>query len=220
MAKMSKQQCHIVGPIIIGISGKAFSGKDTVAKMLMEGGLGRRELRAIAGILKRTVEKKFGLEAGMVDTREGKARFLPSEGCTVGRYLQLYGEEMRKLHGDGYWIDGLLKEFDPIKAEREGVGWIISDVRYPNEKKRIEEMGGIVIRVDCSRDVRVARMRAAGVDGRDESHPSEAALDESDFTHHIANESSLDCLHKTVQYSAILLSISSMCQFSVVSFAF
>ena len=159
---------------------------------------------AIASLLKRRVEEKFGLAVGMASTREGKAMLLPRaihptaddiplpDGCTVGKYLQIYGGAMRDLHGGGYWIGELMKSFDPASSR-----WVVTDVRFPNELATIKAAGGVVVRVACSREERMRRMGTP--DGRDETHLSETALDNASFDIIIKNEGSLEELRHTIQ---------------------
>ena len=223
---------------LIGISGKAFSGKDTFAAMLMDAATGGGwETRAIASLLKKQVEEIYSLAPGTASTREGKASLLtmkmpvkrtvegketvvhelrdwvvpltrpsathPEPGevrveypCTLGKFLQLYGCAMRDRHGEDYWIDELLKTFDSTSSR-----WIITDVRFPNEKRAIEKAGGIVIRIDSSREVRRERMAMMAVptDGRDETHPSEIALDGAFFNLIVKNDGSLDDLRRSAR---------------------
>ena len=90
--------------------------------------------------------------------------------------------------------------------------WIITDVRFPNEVKAIEDRGGIVIRIDDS-NMKIGNIhdevgittkgawRAASVGFK---HPSETALDDYNFKHVIENDGSIeDLIEKVKQLNLI-----------------
>lgn len=88
----------------------------------------------------------------------------------------------------------------PNNINKINKGFIITDVRFPNEAKAIKDRGGIIIRVN--RDVYIEN----GVgfkfnplfDNRPE-HPSETALDEYIFDYVINNNSTINKLIKQVK---------------------
>ena len=63
--------------------------------------------------------------------------------------------------------------------------WIISDLRYPNEKKRVETLGGVCIRIE-----------RPGIDTVD--HPSETSLDHSNFRFTIYNSGTVEQLEESL----------------------
>ena len=168
--------------MIIGISGKINSGKDTVADMIMrlepsfEKHLFAGKLKYIAQIL-----------TGYTDqyTREGKAHFLPEWGMTVGEFQQKLGTEaIRQGLKDDAWIIALFADYLP------GNNWIVTDVRFPNEALAIRQRGGVLIRIN--RDV-------MDDSGRDPSHPSETSLDDwGDWDFVINNDSDLADLARRI----------------------
>ena len=66
--------------------------------------------------------------------------------------LQLLGTQCGRdiIHPD-IWVNALFADFvNPVKMDdrRSKSKWIITDVRFPNEAKKIKEKGGILIRIN------------------------------------------------------------------------
>lgn len=141
---------------IIGISGKAGAGKDTLAKYLLLN-LGNFKIVHFADLLKLGVQQLCGLDSWATNTQEGKMSTIPWLGITVRELLQKFGTAVREgVHPD-FWVKALLN-----KNIEENI--IIADVRFPNEAEAIKNAGGILIRVE--------RKNAGAGD-----HISETALD-------------------------------------------
>ena len=162
--------------MIIGISGKACSGKDTAAKMLevlyanpdisYEDFANRKyknfadiQIMHFADILKETVRALFGIGEWETNTQEGKKITISWIGKTVRELLQKVGQGLRDAIDPDLWIKALF-------ANTEGwSNYIIADVRYPNELEAIKERNGVLIRIDRN---------GAGAG----NHSSETALDD------------------------------------------
>ena len=163
---------------IIGISGKAGSGKDTCAGFLVDRGYVRRgfadplkdAVRAIFGL---TDAQLFGAEKEVVD---------PFWGKSPRRIMQLLGTEaVRNQIDDDVWIKSMLRF-----AESSPRPIVVPDVRFPNEANAILATGGVVWRVE--------RPGIRSVS----PHPSETALDGFTFSHVIKNDGSLAMLERKV----------------------
>lgn len=194
--------------MIVGISGVARSGKDTVGAHL-ERRYGYRRHR-YAAILKDVCARVFGWGPEHIDgalkevpdlrypmpgvcptcgttcSRDGDAwlceaccRLWPSH-VTPRLAMQTLGTEWgRRLFAD-VWVEATLREI------RDGERVVLCDVRFPNEAIAIRRRGGRVIRLTR---------------GRPESaHPSETALaDRTDcFDAVIDNQGSLEDLFASV----------------------
>ena len=87
--------------------------------------------------------------------------------------------------------DGILKK---MKFEEVYPDWIISDMRYPNEKARVEVLQGYSVRIN--------RDNVQLID-----HESETGLDDANFDYYIDNNGSLEDLQAQVR--RILMSIKA-----------
>jgi hypothetical protein len=169
-------------PKIIGIAGKAFTGKDTVASMIFyalnypdgKEFTGEWEMVSFAAPLKRSVEAIMGLPCGAADNRGFRKEILPGFDFTLAKFLQDYGQLMRDKFGQDFWIRTLFKHFTSAEGTSTSTStatstatpkrpkWIISDVRYPNESEAIKRSGGIVLKIECN-DEALARHEASSI---------------------------------------------------------
>lgn len=152
---------------LIGLSGYARSGKDTVAEMLWPFGYVRR---SFATPLKDAVYALDPLVGQ--DMTERVAALVDEYGwdeVKVGvpearRLLQRMGTEVgRVLFGEDFWVERAFASLRP------GAAYVFADCRFPNEAKAIRAAGGQVWRVE-----------RPGV-GPITDHPSETSLDDWDF---------------------------------------
>ena len=184
--------------MIIGISGKAGSGKDTAAKMLevlyanpnisYEDFANRKyknfadiQIMHFADILKETVQALFGIGEWETGTQEGKKVTISWIGKTVRELLQEVGQGLRDAVDPNLWIKALFANTE------DWSNYIIADVRYPNELEAIKERDGVLIRIDRN---------SAGAG----NHSSEIALDDyNDWDVHIENNGSLESLFEAMR---------------------
>lgn len=164
---------------MIGITGRARSGKDTVASLILSRCWGKRY--AYADHLKKVVMVKFGLTEEVVNTQKGKDTYLPHLGMTVGEVLQKEGTEAtRNIYGQNFWVDRLMNQIvmDKVVEDYDFLP-IITDVRFDNEALAIKSRGGIVLEV-----VRPNGEKYVG--SRDPNHASEQPINRElvDFTLH------------------------------------
>jgi len=144
--------------VVICMSGKAGSGKDTVAGILVaKYGFLRM---ALADPLRDIVQLVFCLDHDSVwdrDLRELPLKFLPK--WTVRKLLQYIGTEMFRTNilAD-IWIRNFLQRAEPFSK------YIITDVRFPNELDGAKEkFGGKILSVEVVRN---------GCEGKDVGLPN------------------------------------------------
>lgn len=127
--------------MIIGLTGKARSGKDTV-RQILERTYGFEGF-AFADALKQAMVPLFGIDPRHLYDDKKKEQPIPGWGdLTMRRAMQLLGTEaMRGTFGDDFWIKRLRKE---IYGKRMVV---ISDVRFDNEAAAIRNWGGAIVEV-------------------------------------------------------------------------
>ena len=187
--------------MIIGISGKAGSGKDTAAKMLevlyanpdisYEDFVNRKyknfvdiEVVHFADILKETVQALFAIGEWETNTQEGKKVTISWIGKTVRELLQEVGQGLRDAIDPDVWVKALFANTE------DWANIIIADVRYPNELEAIKERDGILLRID---------RKGAGAG----NHSSETALDDyNDWDFHIGNNGSMEELFEAMKIFA------------------
>jgi hypothetical protein len=172
---------------ILGLSGWARNGKDTVADHLISNyGYERVSFAApmkealyrlnpkitINGIPSLPV--KLGVDLYGWDS-------LKEHGPEIRELLQRFGTEVgREMFGEDFWVNAAIDGID------DGSRVIVSDVRYPNEADAIKKLGGEVWRV-----VRPGF-------GAANDHASEHALNDYDFDQVISNSGSLGGLYELV----------------------
>lgn len=172
----------------VGILGEIRSGKDTVAKMLVQEfkkvNCARTDFYAfstgIHEVIKMTMPELYS---------DGKPRFA----------LQHIGQSLREVKPD-VWIDYLLNSSDYVFAELAGRNIIVTDVRQANEAKRLQEEGYTIIKVTASQEARMARAEAEGdnFDSAMFNHETEKSVHECPFDYLIDNSSTLFDLKRQV----------------------
>ena len=156
--------------MIVGISGKARVGKDTIGgilkKELFEAGKGEFQLMEFSRAIKERIAKDFDLSPEQLydDLKESPdkryiKKGIKSEGYWTPReMLQAYGEFFRTID-DNFWVNEVFKnKFENL---------IITDVRHKEEVKAVKDRGGYHVRIYRNHNIEV----------HGKSHISEIALD-------------------------------------------
>ena len=201
--------------MIISISGKIGSGKDTAARLLQEMMPEMNwENKKWAGKLKDVAEIISGIPKEKFEDQEFKktnmgiewATWHPNidrpEYMTVRDFLQILGTEaLREGLHKNTWVNALLADYKAYNVSTDEDGnvkyrmphWLITDTRFPNELAAVREKGGIAIKVvrDNTTDIGA-------------THSSETALDHiTDWDYVIDNNGSLEDLKR--QLSEIII---------------
>lgn len=177
--------------MIVGLSGYARSGKDTVAELLCLNYAFKRI--AFADPMRNAMHRLNPIVKGSITGEELRlaeyvdhfgwedAKALPE----IRRLLQVFGTEVgREMFGQNFWIDQAFKQSEEYSRV------VIADVRFPNEADAIKQRGGIVWRINRH-----------GLNAVNQ-HTSEHAMDNYLFDHVIYNDSTLDELANEVFMSA------------------
>lgn len=130
-------------PPLIGLSGKAGSGKDTVADYLAR--VYGYSPFAFADLLKEVVGLAFNFSAEQLfgdlkDEEDPRWRLTP-RWC-----LQHFGSAFRAVRED-IWIRGLLETVQEFWQSNGQRPVVISDVRLRNEAQAVKERGGVLWRL-------------------------------------------------------------------------
>jgi hypothetical protein len=200
--------------VLIGLHGPALSGKDTVYGILrtlsFEGPLTpylvRRDAfadrlkisaaRALgykgpdeAAVAYMNLFKKHGeIRAALTEDGDPDGEIIKGRWISGREYLQFYGTEAhRDVFGQSFWIKAVLPDGYPSDSERDKTLLVVTDVRFPNEAKRIHECGGQVWKIDRSHE---------GI--TESGHASEQPLPNNLVHRTILNDGSLEELREQV----------------------
>lgn len=171
--------------MLIGIAGKAGSGKDTAASYLCA----RHGFVTVAFAtkLKQLLADLFGL------TREqlyGNLKEVddPRYGLSPRVMMQHFGQSMRALWPD-IWVQHLRQQLETMLAV--GMRVAVTDVRQANEAQMIRELGGYLVKVERP---------GAGARNGIPNHETESWVDKgSAWDLVITNDASLEKLYQQVE---------------------
>ncbi|MEV8056564.1 hypothetical protein AB0P37_08555 [Streptomyces antimycoticus] len=180
----------------VALIGKARSGKDTVAGLLVRHASYTRlafadRLREAALRVNPIISTRF---SGGDDFALRLARAVEIYGWErvkenfpeVRRFLQNYGQTVREMDPD-FWVRPVAEQV--WQGTRLNMPCVVSDVRYMNEVETLRELGAMVVRVTRP---------GAGLSGDAAQHSSETELDELVADYDIYNGGTLDELRGTV----------------------
>lgn len=204
--------------MIIAISGKKGSGKDTVGKIIQHIQPEYDwQIKKYAGKLKEVAGLILGIAPHNFEDEGFKNSYLSLEwnytqdyfnqfGVKVGigehqmtirTFLQRLGTEGGRAVHPEIWINALYADYQCIPADRAPNGWdcpnwLITDCRFPNEFKAAKDKGGFAIRIERDDILRLGKEDT-------DKHPSETALDNvSDWDAIIYNNGTQEELMKQV----------------------
>jgi hypothetical protein len=167
--------------MIIGLSGYAQSGKDTVAELLCLN-YGYKRMSFAQPMRDAIYTLNPMVEGGnrVADLVDEYGWDVAKANPEVRRLLQVFGTDVgRQQFGENFWVQ---QAFDKLESTKI----VFSDVRFPNEAHEIQQYGGQVWRIN--------RHNHAPVNG----HKSEHAMDNFMFKQVIYNDGSLDDLSDEV----------------------
>jgi len=183
--------------MIIGLSGKAQSGKDTVGAMIHV--LYREydwEIKKFAGKLKQIVSLLTGVPVGYLENDRVKQSHAPDDWTKEDGSIYTYREllrvvgtnALREVVHKNVWVNALFADYDKTGILKPN--WIITDVRFPNEVDiiRKKDPNSLMIRVNRK------SIKDPG------NHPTETALDNYDgFDYVIDNDGTVNELERKVK---------------------
>jgi hypothetical protein len=185
---------------IISLSGKLNSGKDTLAKILMEQDK-RYVVKKWAGKLKQVATMLTGVPVEMWEDQEFKKQKMTSEwgGMTYREFLQKLGTDgLRDGLHKNVWVNALMSEY---RTPNEFVSvpesmWVITDTRFPNEANAVRKAGGVVavVRRPCQVCEQVLWHDSWCKEGNkpENNHASETSLDSYSFDYVVPNYGTLE----------------------------
>lgn len=183
--------------LLIGLTGRAHSGKDTAANLLAsictDAGM-QTQAFAFATPM-RAALRALGVPRQYIEQPELKNEMIPELGASYRQLMQELGDMGRKLQHD-FWVRYVARAISDLP---DGFGLIaITDVRYPNEAEWIRANGGVIVQInrDAAPDVR--------------HHSSEQHFAELQAEHVIDNNGTLAELE--AQLATLLVSLYATAQ--------
>ena len=177
---------------LIGITGKARSGKDTLAAY----GWSRYSFTriAFADPLKLAAQQMFGLSQEQTWDDRYKETIIPCWGMSPRQMFQLLGNEaVKPVFGNDVWIKRWSMSY-AVFRDTDDV--IVPDVRFDHEAAHIRSLGGGIIAV----------LRGPGLVGSTGDHASERGLSYlPDFT--IENDGTIENMY--AKFDSIIARIGS-----------
>jgi hypothetical protein len=196
--------------MIVGISGLANAGKDTVADFLV---IGRRFVKvSLADPMKRFCAEMFEWDddrlwgpSALRNAIDDRYKRPDGEYLSARHALQQLGTEWGRSCYENMWIDYGIRTAQAILSGIDynaqfGLDWdddsndcggvVIPDVRFKNEMAAIRKAGGEVWRI--------VRPGEEGLTGAAAKHASENDIQEGDCDRIILNNRSLEALQRTV----------------------
>lgn len=207
--------------MIIGLSGKIKSGKDTVGQMIIDltkkkhvdyvtddhgmhgfenvSYIPTYEIRKFAGKLKQVASILTGVPVHMFEDQDFKTQTMDSEWYNPS-YKQSFPEPYKPTYRE--FLQRLGTEtmrntlhdnvwVNSAMSDIDGKDVIFTDVRFPNEAKAVTDRGGILIRIN--------RYPPGCSPKLMDEHATEKALDEWKFDHTIYNLGTLDDLRAQIK---------------------
>lgn len=136
---------------LIGIAGKAGSGKDTLANLIAAALplTFTPIVLPLAGALKDMVCAGFGWTRQQLENREFKEADIFGEGLSPRKLMQTLGTEWGRSLREDFWLQVHVEK--RIQANviypQHNIAFIVPDVRFDNEAEHIREYNGYMIHI-------------------------------------------------------------------------
>ncbi len=175
----------MTAPALIGLTGYAGTGKDTVRSILEEHGYHGFAFADPMRAMVRAMVEAGGFDVRFLDRRELKEEPIPRLGFSYRELMQTLGDWGRGLAPD-FWVRPTSAYLADVMPQTFGK-FVVSDVRFINEAAWVRKQGGVIWRVhrDLAGPVR--------------EHVSESEQDDIKPTLTIHNNGSLDDLRTSVR---------------------
>jgi hypothetical protein len=134
-------------PILIGLTGYAGTGKDTVRSLLeqdhdFDGIAFADPIRDMLGVLLDSME----IPRDWMIERDLKEQDIPSLGVSYRKMAQALGTEWGRALNSDLWLD-IAAEKIRVCQQYGNPGVVISDVRFVNEAQWIKAQGGLIWKI-------------------------------------------------------------------------
>lgn len=151
--------------MIIGLSGKAGTGKTTLAGHLLEKLPDSWSIINFGDLLKQECSLVFGFPLSLCYSEEGKNSKINGSQATVRDILQWYGTDIVRQQDPEHWVNLMIDLINNSTGN-----FIIADIRFPNEADMITDFKGLNVRIKQYEEYKNVN-----------NHISETALDGCDI---------------------------------------
>lgn len=167
---------------IIGLSGRARCGKDTVARFLIADGHASYQY-SLADPIRAMLFAGLGVDMRDPYWQERKEEVIPAFGKSPRQLMQTLGTEWGRLQvKDDLWL--VLAQ---DRLYRDGPGMVVADVRFDNEAAFVRRMGGVIVHVRRDNTPDVA------------AHASESGIVQEPSDKILYNNGTLETLQRDVR---------------------
>lgn len=174
------------GITLIGITGYAGTGKDTVRCMLEQKGFTGLAFADPIRTMLRSLLRSSGLSETYIDCRQLKENTIPALGVSYRHLAQTLGTEWGRTVQHDLWLRLAAAKMMTASRENSAARFVISDVRFCNEADFVRNLGGQIWRVE--------RQSAPSV----RQHVSESEIDSLKVDQYIHNNGTLIELNRLV----------------------
>lgn len=171
--------------MIIGISGKMSSGKDTLTEIILNY-FKNKNIKCKHLKFADSLKKSSTLITNTTinDNYNNKDKMIQNLNMSIGRFQQLFGTIMRDYINPDIWIFPVIDEY----LANPDIIHVISDCRFKNEAKIIKKHGGLIFRVNRENENK---------NTRELNHISETDMDDyCDYDLVIQNNGTVEDLEK------------------------
>lgn len=179
--------------MLIGLAGYSGSGKDTVGDILVGNHLFASE--SFAGGVKAAMIRLVERPVCMFDNqlKDEVIQGGGFKGLTYREAMIDFGEAMKRTFGEDFWIQHLLLKYEEwLSFKNRGPGFVVTDVRFPQEARWIAKKGGVVWRIT-----------RPGCDGVFRGGRKDPTVDDRHITIEIINNGTLAHLADAVRQALI-----------------
>lgn len=134
-------------PKIIGITGVAGAGKDSVRAILEEHGFNGMAFADPIRDMIRMLIAGAGIDEAYIDSRELKESIIPELGVSYRHMAQTLGTEWGRSLQSDFWLRLAGAYMADVSECFQDSRFVISDVRFINEAKWVWDRGGVIWRV-------------------------------------------------------------------------
>ena len=158
---------------LIGLTGAAGCGKDTLADWLVEN-FDVTKI-SLAEPIKEGLNAMLGFGPVHWNDRDWKERPLNGLGVSPRVLAQTLGTEWGRNHSEDFWLNVLFRRWEKLGHPLT----VVPDVRFDNEAKSVIDRGGIVIKIERESAANIA------------AHSSEAGISPEYISATVPNDSSI-----------------------------